>query len=210
MSGDVEGNSVVVCLQVAKSLLRSGDIVLIADSKGVKDIYSANTLSVLDSESPVSVLVNGGTASAAEVLAAALQDNRRAAIVGETTFGKGLIQSVRSHRHMQISAVTPKTRQLMLSKTCVCCKASALVPFTLYVHLQVRTGRNSHCIAAQVVPLDEEDGSAVVVTVARYQTPLGQDINRKGITPNIPLQLEDVTQENVCQLLQSEQAPQLF
>jgi len=80
-------------VQVAKDLIRAGDIVLIADSKGVKDIYSADG-KALDSSSPLAVLVNGGTASAAEVLSGALQDSGRARIVGERTFGKGLIQSV--------------------------------------------------------------------------------------------------------------------
>jgi carboxyl-terminal processing protease len=78
---------------------------------------------------PMLTLVNGGTASASEILAGSLQDNGRSALLGGRTFGKGLIQTL--------------------------------------------------------IPLG--DGSGLAVTVARYLTPSGRDIQNLGIEPDGPL-----------------------
>ena len=62
----------------------------------------------------------------------------------------------------------------------------------------------------QIVPLDADDGSAVVVTVARYQTPAGRDINKIGIKPDLPVMSEALPIDDVCAALQSSGAPRLF
>ena len=82
---------------------------------------------------PIVVLVNENSASASEILTGALKDNERATIVGDTTYGKGVIQTV-----------------LTLS-----------------------------------------DGSGLKITTAEYFTPLGTEIHKKGITPNVEVKLPD-------------------
>ena len=116
-------------LDIAKQFMRKATIVLIADSDGVRDVFETDNTAIAP-DAPLTLLVDKGSASASEVLAGALRDNKRASVLGDTeTFGKGLIQTV--------------------------------------------------------VPL--ADGSAVSVTVARYQTPSGADINKVGIQPDAPL-----------------------
>ena len=93
---------------------------------------------------PMLVLINKGSASASEVLAAALQDNKRAKLIGETSFGKGTVQS--------------------------------LIPTLM-------------------------EGNAIKLTIAKYTTPNGRDINSKGIEPDIKLQLDTVTNEQTVPII---------
>ncbi|BAJ04279.1 S41 family peptidase [Shewanella violacea] len=106
------------------------------------DYYASPQTMLLDV--PMLVLINKGSASASEVLAAALQDNKRAKLIGQTSFGKGTVQS--------------------------------LIPTLM-------------------------EGNAIKLTIAKYTTPNGRDINRKGIEPDIKLHLDAVTKEQTVPII---------
>ncbi|WP_036483670.1 carboxyl-terminal processing protease CtpC [Myxosarcina sp. GI1] len=124
-------------IDIARMWLQEGKIVSTVDRKGINDTKSANHKALTDK--PLVVLVDGGSASASEILSGALQDNERALLVGTQTFGKGLVQSVRSLG----------------------------------------------------------DGSGLAVTIAKYLTPDGRDINKEGIPPDVIIDLSDEEREKL-------------
>ncbi len=80
---------------MSDKFLKRGDIVVSQKGRAFPDqVYRANHGEGGERHIPIVVLVNRGTASAAEIVSGALQDHDRALIVGETTFGKGLVQTV--------------------------------------------------------------------------------------------------------------------
>ena len=121
-------------IYISDMFLDGGIIVSTVDRDGYKETQRATKGYVTNK--PVVVLINKGSASASEIFSGAMKDNRRAVIIGEQSFGKGLVQEINK--------------------------------------LPYEAGIN--------------------ITIQKYLTPNGTDINKKGITPDIVVK---ITEENV-------------
>ena len=89
---DNGGGLVTEAISVASVFIEDGDIVTYKEAGAEDQTFEAEGDAYEDI--PVVVLVNGGTASASEIVANALQDHERAELVGTTTFGKGSVQGI--------------------------------------------------------------------------------------------------------------------
>ena len=125
-------------IDISRQFIDKGIIVSTLSKDGLREIKRGNGRALTNK--PLIVLVNEGSASASEIVSGAIRDNNRGKLVGKKTFGKGLVQSMRT-----------------------------LV-----------------------------DGSGLTVTVAKYLTPNGTDINKFGITPDIEVKM------NINPILQRE------
>lgn len=121
-------------IDIGSMFIKDGPIVHVVNRQGKKDSFKASGKVVVNAKIPVAVLVDGGSASASEILGGALQDTHRAVLIGTKTFGKGLVQTVH--------------------------------------------------------PLS--DGSGVAITTNKYLTPSGHDIHKKGIEPDIKVEIPKI------------------
>lgn len=88
---DNPGGLLSQALEVGDIFLKDGVFIIQRDNKGNEERRSTTNRGIAQ-DIPMVVLVNGASASAAEVLAGAIQDYNRARIIGEQTFGKGSVQ----------------------------------------------------------------------------------------------------------------------
>lgn len=119
-----------VC-DILNTILPKGTIVYTEDKYGNRSDRDCEGKTPLDI--PLAVLVNGNSASASEIFAGAVQDYEIGTVVGTTTYGKGVVQSLKKLK----------------------------------------------------------DGSAVKLTILNYFTPDGNDIDGKGITPDVEVELDE-------------------
>ena len=132
---------------ISDMFLNGGVIVSTVDRDGYKENIRATRKYTTDK--PVILLINKGSASASEIFSGAMKDNNRALIVGEGSFGKGLVQEVNT---------------LM-------------------------------------------GGAGMNITIQKYLTPNGTDIKKKGIQPDVVVELteEDVKNKNDKQLAKAQE-----
>ena len=85
------GGLLTTCVEIAKKLVPKGEIVSIVDKQGNKETYSS---SLEVPEYPLVVLINKNSASASEILSGAIQDTKAGTIIGNTSYGKGSVQTI--------------------------------------------------------------------------------------------------------------------
>ena len=114
-------------VRLANFFLSSGTITTLEGQKVAKQTFTADPSKTINAKAPLVVLANHGSSGAAEVVAAAMMDNKRADVVGDRTFGEGAQQKL----------------------------------------------------------IELPDGAALILSIAKYETPAGKILQDDAVTPNV-------------------------
>jgi carboxyl-terminal processing protease len=90
---DNPGGILTEAIDVTSQFLSRGIVVKVVDKNGIEQVQKVKPGGIATSL-PVIVLINGGSASASEIVAGALQDNQRAKLAGTKSFGKASVQNI--------------------------------------------------------------------------------------------------------------------
>ncbi|MBR6713635.1 MAG: S41 family peptidase [Selenomonadaceae bacterium] len=85
------GGVITSCVEVAQEIVPAGTVTSVIKRDGSKEVYTSDLPAA---KFPIVVLLDGNSASAAELLSGALQDTKAAIVVGETSYGKGSVQTL--------------------------------------------------------------------------------------------------------------------
>lgn len=98
------GGSLTAVVDVCKQILPEGMIVYTEDKYGTREEYKCDGMNELNV--PMVVLVDGGSASASEILAGAIKDHGKGILVGTTTYGKGIVQKIFTYEDGSAAKIT--------------------------------------------------------------------------------------------------------